>query len=471
LKRSTNKETGDSEDPLLSVDGKSESPEKKSSFQRKDKNLVKTKIVDHNLLYELNIRRILDALVLSEVDFICEGVVVNVNLEDDFYYDAETNKYHKHSLLSVYLHSVKLKLISKYFESRFSLALQQFLIEYHLDCTERQVSKIAENIYTQMVLDDEKEEKILEEEGPHVEGSIPKSTIKETETSFLSKHQSMCAVCSGNRSSLILNFLNQDNEEQPDVLVHVSIIDDEFQRIVEKDYIQTEVGILLTDLTVSANPEAFKQIKIILDYAQLYASMRYRKFVKFMKEEAFWPEVRIEGQLNINDLIENSTKEDKGIALTQIKLHMPSINTIFLHENEPIYLLNLQDISMEFNIYLRDSDLKLNVRDLVFYNTSKIAGPHNQIISVLNPAEDSYALTLQMKGFGKYQAAVKNFSSWLGIKLSGVKIVFLKRVVMEFVEYLLKNLLESFSPQVKELRDIVLDIEQPRSGIRYSKMR
>ena len=53
---------------------------------------------------------------------------------------------------------------------------------------------------------------------------------------------------------------------------------------------------------------------------------------------------------------------------------------MFIHKEEPIYLANLEEVSIKLNSYSRFSQTLLQVQNILFYNISKIAGPHCDII-------------------------------------------------------------------------------------------
>ena len=53
---------------------------------------------------------------------------------------------------------------------------------------------------------------------------------------------------------------------------------------------------------------------------------------------------------------------------------------MFIHKDEPIYLANLEEVSIKLNSYSRFSQTLLQVQNILFYNISKIAGPHCDII-------------------------------------------------------------------------------------------
>ena len=164
---------------------------------------------------------------------------------------------------------------------------------------------------------------------------------------------------------------------------------------------------------------------MVLEYSQKYANLKYKHFVQLMKQEAFWPEVNIGSQLLAQN-VEQVHKEDKGIALTNVKVDIPQITAIMLHKQKPVYLLNLQLVSLVQDSMLRDSNMVLRVRKITLYNTAKIAADHKKIISTRskeeyefeqdhhysNPDED--VLVLQIKNLSTYDSKVHNYSMWVG---------------------------------------------------------
>lgn len=52
----------------------------------RDKNLAKTSHIDHNIIYEDYVLNLIKKITLSEVSIKSQGVVVNLNCEDDRYY-------------------------------------------------------------------------------------------------------------------------------------------------------------------------------------------------------------------------------------------------------------------------------------------------------------------------------------------------------------------------------------------------
>jgi len=416
----------------------------------KDRNLAKTKLIDHNLTYEEKIGKILDKIILSQIDLKTEGIVINFNVDDEKSWTQKNGVYHQNSIMSIYLHTVSFLMTSKYFESQFLISLKQFLIEHYNKCDQMDVKQHIKTTYQELVEEELRKQKILDDEDEKPDKSGADLHRIRARTSFIKqsiRREPQCQRCfNGNSNHLIMNFINPT--AHPDLEVQISIISDEYDRIKNENSVATSIQVDLAPLTMVADPEAFKQIKMLFDYAGLYASMKYDRFVKFMKSEAFWPEVNIDDYLiGANDVEEIIKQEDKGIAVTQIDLNLPTLNIIFLHKKEPIYLLSLENISMFFKSYLRDSELNLKTKKITFYNTSTIAGPHKQIISTIEGTDE--ALTLQMKMFGRYKSIVNNYSIWLGVKLNKVKIVFLKKLVQEVVEYLRFQLLKSFDNQIE----------------------
>lgn len=151
-----------------------------------------------------------------------------------------------------------------------------------------------------------------------------------------------------------------------------------------------------------------------------------------MKSEAFWPEVNIDDYMaNAEGTQEEQRSEDKGKALMKFEMVIPTFNIVCLHKGEQIYLIHLDRNEIEFYSYLRDSVLKVKSMGLKLYNIADIAGAHKVLVQC--KPSNRHAFMLEMNMFGRYKSLVNNFSTQIGIRLSGVKVIFLKKVVQELV--------------------------------------
>ena len=257
--------------------------------------------------YSKYVNIILKSLILLKLDFICEGVVLNLNLDNEKYAESDTHKPIHNSLVSVFLHDISFRMISEYFESRYSFTVNQALIEHHPNCAVQKANERIKEIYNELISEDQFYEQVVHSE--NLASNAPPNWFrsKSNMTNQEYKSKQICENCRNSQSKLSLNFQKED-KEQHDLLLHVSVIDEEYQHVMNKDLIQTEIGIVLANMTYIVNPSDFKRFRLIIDYAQLYTLMKRKKFKSFMKEKAFWPEVDLSEEIIADDMGEHTKK-------------------------------------------------------------------------------------------------------------------------------------------------------------------
>jgi hypothetical protein len=128
-----------------------------ANVKTKDRLLAKTKLIDHNLVYPEKVLQKLDSLILTQVDFFTQGIVVNILCDDEKYLEPGRDAVHKNEIISIYLQTIAFWMKVKYFESTYNFAMKHMIIETHKRCKKLKVKNYINKIYDDLL----HEEKII----------------------------------------------------------------------------------------------------------------------------------------------------------------------------------------------------------------------------------------------------------------------------------------------------------------------
>ena len=357
-------------------------------------------------------------MVLNELIFECEGIVVNINTTLEQFFVPSDTVHHLNRIFSIGLHGITFSSTQKYFGSYMSVSLDQFMIEYYGKCSNYCIEDCATAIFDRLKAEEEESNKIVNED-----------VLKDQEHSYYKrknklaqeiKEKKKCSECHDPKSNhLLLNFVKK-HSNMPDISVQIATINPEWERIVKQTFIQTEIKVDVADIVVTFDPIPMKSLNYIVQYGNKYSEMKFKAFKKFMREEYFWPEVKFNDYMEENESIKDVLKkEDRGIPLTEIQVNIPNISLVLLFRNNPVYFFALGSVFASVKSYIRHPEITVTVRTLDLHNISDIAGPHFHVLSTIDE-ESGNVLTIHMKNLDRYEAVVKNYSTWLGIHFAEI---------------------------------------------------
>lgn len=244
------------------------------------------------------------------------------------------------------------------------------------------------------------------------------------------------------QNRLIVNFSNGDNGE-PCIEVQVHDIAEEHSQVNKSNFLRSKAKVTLSGLNLVINPQVLKNLKEIYKYGNKVATERFNRFEAFMKMQAFWPEVKMDVQKPdaSNSAKQSHKEDDKGFPISKLELAIPFVNIIFLHDNDPLYFMNISDVSMEANDYLRSSTLRVFADDMMIRNISKAVGKYPNMMSRMKDAVGP-VLVVEVRNLDEDEAKFRQYSTEISVKLNEIKALFLNRVVVELTTYTLDYLLD-----------------------------
>jgi hypothetical protein len=137
---------------------------------------------------------------------------------------------------------------------------------------------------------------------------------------------------------------------------------------------------------------------------------------------------------------------------------MASLTLLCFHKMEPIYIMNLQKLAVTIenqNIY---TWVKVKSEEISIHDICNRASNHPDILDNFSDSKVS-KLDCEIKLFDENFSKIQKFSMYVGLRLMHVKVVFLKRIVNEIVEYIRFQALASLSKREDVNMDFIISSE------------
>lgn len=190
-----------------------------------------------------------------------------------------------------------------------------------------------------------------------------------------------------------------------------------------------------------------------------------------MRNNGFWPDFD-----NFSPASKSSPKSpsfkpkqsDFSCSIT-----ISSLSLLCYYNHDPIYLLNLEKMRIniyDFKIYTL---IKIFSKNPTLHDISKNRGNHAELIkSKTDDKNYGYernqnsnfeeecnfgSLDCEIKMFDPNFAAINKFSTYVGLRLGELRVVFLKRIVSELVEYVRFHALKSFFGEEGEVGEVTAE--------------
>lgn len=438
----------------------------------------------------------LEKTILNHVEVHLQGLIVNLGVGGEAYHSSFRDSFNN-SFMTVCAKELTIEGQSKYFESKLKVCLQDFLVE---DMTavvgkELDFSKISREAFETLRKDtlitssykntqnpetmksnrkvrettiEEEEEKEKNEKvgvrfdetskvNPNDQGvsyldevemllgqkinSEPMGQVLKNRTSTKTEDKNKP------KSHLMVNFIGAD-EETDCFVMKVRTIKEEYNKFANVWCLENKITIKMAAVVFVANPKVFSNIQWVVYYGSQFADERFKNFEGFMKDEAFWPEINMElNTTGRNPVLAVPKKEDNGHPLAKLELEIPHIDLIMMHDDEPLYFLNLTSINMGYTGNLKSSNLIATAHDLTLKNISRAAGFYPDLAQKIKHEKGKdnkvKALLLEVRQLDEDEAQVRGYSSEISVKLNEMNIVYLNRVVQEITRYLLDYLFKS----------------------------
>ena len=177
-----------------------------------------------------------------------------------------------------------------------------------------------------------------------------------------------------------------------------------------------------------------------------------------MRNNGFWPD--FDNFSPVSKTSSNSPSFKPKNSDFSCSITISSLSLLCYYNHDPIYLLNLEKMAIniyDFKIYTL---IKLFSKNPTLHDISKNRGNHAELIkaktddrnfcydrnqnSNIDEECNFGSLDCEIKMFDKNFAAINKFSTYVGLRLGGMRVVFLKRIVNELVEYVRFHALKSF---------------------------
>ena len=137
---------------------------------------------------------------------------------------------------------------------------------------------------------------------------------------------------------------------------------------------------------------------------------------------------------------------------------MASLTLLCFHKMEPIYIMNLQKLGVTIenrNIY---TWVRVKSEEISIHDICNRASNHPDILD--NFSDDKVSkLDCEIKLFDVNFSMIQNLSMYVGLRLMHAKVVFLKRIVNEIVEYIRFQALASLSKREDVNMDFIKSSE------------
>jgi hypothetical protein len=170
-----------------------------------------------------------------------------------------------------------------------------------------------------------------------------------------------------------------------------------------------------------------------------------------MRNNGFWPDFDNFSPATKSSSQAPSFKPKQSDFSCSIAIN--SLSLLCYYNKDPIYLLNLEKIRIFIYDYKIYTLIKLISKNPTLHDISKNRGNHAELLKPLcNDSNEKTdfdenekgSLDCEIKIFDSNFAAINKFKTYVGLRLGGLRVVFLKRIVNELVEYARFHVLKSF---------------------------
>ena len=278
----------------------------------------------------------------------------------------------------------------------------------------------------------------------------------------------ICKLCTESihpHRRLIINSLNHPNEDADPVSSsdkedHINICikttEKEMEKFKRKKVTYQDIKVQLTDFIIVVDPTVIQTLRSIFDISNDYSDQKLESFKKFMRNNGFWPDFMFHEQNPQKNVSSPSIKSE--VADSRFCIVMNSLTLLFHFQRSNIYILNLKSLvftSENYNIF---TTIRLTAENLSLHDTSANTGNHTDLILNYDKTKTS-KLDCEIKLFDENFSSIKKFSTYVGVRILNARVLFLKRIVSELVEYLRKHVFPSFSAQETLQNGLFIDLK------------
>lgn len=252
------------------------------------------------------------------------------------------------------------------------------------------------------------------------------------------------------RRRLIINSLSSSNETSSSLMgsdhIHICIKtnEKELEKCKKRKVTYQDIEIKLTDFIIVIDPIVIQALRRIFDFGSDYSIQLLDYFKEFMKNNGFWPDFMFREQNPHKNHTIPTSKPKPEEANSRISLVMNSLTLLFHYQRSNIYILNMKTIIFISEDFLVLTNMRLSAENLSLHDTSANAGKHTNLI--LNYDKDKISkLDCEIKLLDENLANIMKHSTYVGVRIVNAKVLFLKRIIVELIDYIRKHVLPSFS--------------------------
>ncbi|KAL4465070.1 hypothetical protein ABPG72_009448 [Tetrahymena utriculariae] len=271
--------------------------------------------------------------------------------------------------------------------------------------------------------------------------------------------------------------LNQEREDytEPDLRLSFKVFRNALKKqLSEENQKQfSEIDIQLKQTIFTMDPAMIKQIKLILDSVNVFTNINIDNFQQYMKWMGFWPDFyQEEHEVFLEEKAIKQIHPDASNEIPSANIYAKTdgITIIFVHKKENIFLMNLE----KFGFQMRSFQLLMKVeffsQNVSFFETHDKIGAHSTVIESLKN-EDPNTLKGEFIVYKNEQlASIQKFKTYLGIKLYGVKVIFLKRSTYEIQLYIRAHILQALQKQLSAKDEEMINKKFKKRILKYFKL-
>ncbi|EAR98069.2 PH domain protein, putative (macronuclear) [Tetrahymena thermophila SB210] len=271
--------------------------------------------------------------------------------------------------------------------------------------------------------------------------------------------------------------LNQEREEynEPDLRLSFKVFRNALRKqLSEENQKQfSEIDIQLKQTIFTMDPAMIQQIKLILDSVSVFTKINIENFQQYMKWMGFWPDFYQEEHevfLEQETIKQSHPDASNEIPSTNICAKTDGITIIFVHKKENIFLMNLEKFGFQMRSFQLLTKVEFFSQNVSFFETHDKIGAHSTVIESLKH-EDPNTLKGEFIIYKNEQlASIQKFKTYLGIKLYGVKVIFLKRSTYEIQLYIRAHILQALQKQLSAKDEEMINKKFKKRILKYFKL-
>ncbi|EGR30420.1 hypothetical protein IMG5_132670 [Ichthyophthirius multifiliis] len=326
------------------------------------------------------------------------------------------------------------------------------------------------------------------------------------------KNNEKCSLCfekNSQKKFLILNFqqgFNKFQTQQEDILpdISVSIISYNEQYFFAYPKFQglitpLKINLELKSTILTLDPVQIAYLKGILDITSIYINQRIEDYKEFMQTKGFTATFQEQKTQKNNQkkLEENNLDENNKVILSNIRVEIPSLSVIMLHNSSlkskdqnnkllPVFVLNMKDILFNQKNFENDTQMKFISKNISLFDVGQFSGLHTQILGNIENGQNELSLEFNIKNTELINQN-NNYSTYIGVKIKNSKIVFLKKNTIELQTYILKFLMNSIQNKttvedinfmknysrllIKQKHDLIYSLKTPKAKQQQQKFK